>query len=261
MLNRRRQRGSSTKWNGVNWIRVAQNSQCVTVQHSDFGSLSFQVIIFNYAFFRRLRQHNIHESESLNNFKINVLYLRSFNNDHSSFDSRRVESTQGKQPLDIGTWYKILLWHTFGQFKISRNTSSYHKQLCCSFVQNVHFSRQFCWRFQPSGMVRCLVGRELRYVSNDRILLIFRVILNLSPNYTASLPRRLESSMFQFLRGKSRSNFWPGLSSFDCFSRSLNRRLDVDHWRWTGKGLAGGRYVLVGRWLRWNVAQHEAQET
>ena len=123
--------------------------------------------------------------------------------------------------------------------------------------RNVRFSRRCRWYFQPSGMLCCLVGRVFRDVSNDRTLLIFRVMLNLSPNCTASLARKLESSMFQFLRGNSRSNFWSVLSIFDCCRRHLNRRLDLDHWRWTGKGLAGGRCAVVGRWLRWTIANHE----
>jgi len=45
-------------------------------------------------------------------------------------------------------------------------------------------------------MLCSLVGRVFRDVSNDRTLLIFRVMLNLSLNYTASLLRRLESSTF-----------------------------------------------------------------
>jgi hypothetical protein len=73
----------------------------VTVQHNAFGPLSIQVIIFNDAFVRHLTQNNVHESGSLNNLKVNTIYLRAFNNDRSSFDSIRIESTQDKQPLDM----------------------------------------------------------------------------------------------------------------------------------------------------------------
>jgi hypothetical protein len=58
----------------------------VTVQHNDFGPLSFQVIIFNYTCIRDLRQHNAYksQSESLNKLKVNTFHLRAFNNGHSS---------------------------------------------------------------------------------------------------------------------------------------------------------------------------------
>jgi hypothetical protein len=112
-----------------------------TVQHNDFGPLSFQVI-FNDAFIRHLRQHNIHESQSLNNFKVNTFYLRAFNNDHSSLGSISIESTQGKNHWTFGHDTKFCfdkhLKHSIhlNSCATSRSSSSYHKQLCYGFVQN-----------------------------------------------------------------------------------------------------------------------------
>ena len=148
---------------------------------------------------------------------------------YSSLDSRRTESTEGKQPLDIWTRYKILLWYTFETAQYP-SVQPYHLhvpivfksgslnllepsgpvQPCngialpllpdttssCTVVsyRTVQFSRRRRWRFQHSGMLCCLVWWVFRDVSNDRTLLMFIVMLNLSPNYRVSLPISLVPS-------------------------------------------------------------------